>query len=121
MVKHLPFERGWTDLAKPRVGSLGQVAREGSANSVARHETAAPRRQATDLQRYIYLIGLADRNETLFFRTVTSHPARFIPILYDPTVAEACLTFGAAYERYFSESSYASQCPGHGGDPEDHS
>jgi malate dehydrogenase (oxaloacetate-decarboxylating)(NADP+) len=53
----------------------------------------------TDLERYIYLIGLSDRNETLFFRTVMSDPARFIPILYDPTVADACLTFGHIYRR----------------------
>src|SRR5258708_21318348 len=37
-----------------------------------------------DLERYIYLVGLSDRNETLFYRTVMSDPARFIPILYDP-------------------------------------
>jgi malate dehydrogenase (oxaloacetate-decarboxylating)(NADP+) len=53
----------------------------------------------TDLERYIYLIGLLDRNETLFYRTVMSDPARFIPILYDPTVADACLTFGHLYRR----------------------
>jgi malate dehydrogenase (oxaloacetate-decarboxylating)(NADP+) len=55
--------------------------------------------KATDLERYIYLIGLSDRNETLFFRAVMSDPARFVPILYDPTVAEACLTFGHIYRR----------------------
>jgi malate dehydrogenase (oxaloacetate-decarboxylating)(NADP+) len=53
----------------------------------------------TDLERYIYLIGLSDRNETLFYRTVMSDPMRFIPILYDPTVADACLTFGHIYRR----------------------
>jgi malate dehydrogenase (oxaloacetate-decarboxylating)(NADP+) len=53
----------------------------------------------TDLDRYIYLIGLSDRNETLFYRTVMSDPARFIPILYDPTVADACLAFGHIYRR----------------------
>jgi malate dehydrogenase (oxaloacetate-decarboxylating)(NADP+) len=52
-----------------------------------------------DLERYIYLIGLSDRNETLFYRTVMSDPARFIPILYDPTVADACLRFGHIYRR----------------------
>ena len=52
-----------------------------------------------DLERYIYLIGLLDRNETLFYRTVMSDPARFIPILYDPTVADACLTFGHIFRR----------------------
>ncbi|HUI21414.1 MAG TPA: NAD-dependent malic enzyme [Methylocella sp.] len=52
-----------------------------------------------DLERYIYLIGLADRNETLFYRTLMSDPARFVPIVYDPTVADACLTFGHIYRR----------------------
>jgi malate dehydrogenase (oxaloacetate-decarboxylating)(NADP+) len=53
----------------------------------------------SDLERYIYLTGLVDRNETLFYRAVMSDPARFIPILYDPTVAYACLTFGHIYRR----------------------
>jgi malate dehydrogenase (oxaloacetate-decarboxylating)(NADP+) len=53
----------------------------------------------TDLDRYIYLIELADRNETLFYHVVMSDPARFIPVLYDPTIAEACLKFGHIYRR----------------------
>ena len=62
---------------------------------VMHHLDAKP----TDLERYIYLTGLVDRNETLFYRTVMSDPARFLPILYDPTVAEACLTFGHIFRR----------------------
>jgi malate dehydrogenase (oxaloacetate-decarboxylating)(NADP+) len=53
----------------------------------------------TDLERYIYLIGLVDTNETLFYRVVMSDPARFLPILYDPTVGEACLKFGHLFRR----------------------
>jgi malate dehydrogenase (oxaloacetate-decarboxylating)(NADP+) len=53
----------------------------------------------TDLERYIYLIGLADRNQTLFYKVVMSDPMRFVPILYDPTVAEACLKFGNIFRR----------------------
>jgi len=53
----------------------------------------------SDLERYIYLIALSDQNETIFYRTVMSDPARFIPILYDPTVADACLAFGHIYRR----------------------
>ena len=45
----------------------------------------------TDLERYIYLQELCDRNETLFYALLMSDPARFIPIVYDPTVADACL------------------------------
>ncbi|NMF63545.1 NAD-dependent malic enzyme [Brasilonema octagenarum] len=48
----------------------------------------------TDLDRYIYLINLLDHDETLFFRTIMSDPARFLPIVYDPTIGEACLKFG---------------------------
>ena len=62
---------------------------------VMQHLDAKP----NDLERYIYLIGLSDRNETLFYRAVMSDPARFIPILYDPTVADACLAFGHIYRR----------------------
>jgi malate dehydrogenase (oxaloacetate-decarboxylating)(NADP+) len=51
----------------------------------------------TDLERYIYLINLLDHNETLFYRTVMSDPARFLPIVYDPTIGEACLKFGHIY------------------------
>ncbi|TVP70897.1 MAG: NAD-dependent malic enzyme [Leptolyngbya sp. LCM1.Bin17] len=48
----------------------------------------------TDLDRYIYLVNLLDHNETLFYRTIMSDPARFLPIVYDPTIGEACLKFG---------------------------
>jgi malate dehydrogenase (oxaloacetate-decarboxylating)(NADP+) len=50
--------------------------------------------KSTDLDRYIYLSNLLDHNETLFYRTVMSDPARFLPIVYDPTIGEACLKFG---------------------------
>ena len=53
----------------------------------------------TDLERYIYLVNLLDHNETLFYRTVMSDPARFLPIVYDPTIGEACLKFGHIYRQ----------------------
>ncbi len=55
--------------------------------------------KTTDLERYIYLDGLCDRNETLFYATIMSDPARFVPIVYDPTIADACLTYGHIYRR----------------------
>ena len=50
--------------------------------------------KTTDLDRYIYLVNLLDHDETLFYRTIMSDPARFLPIVYDPTIGEACLKFG---------------------------
>lgn len=49
--------------------------------------------KTSDLDRYIYLINLLDHDETLFYRTIMSDPARFLPIVYDPTIGEACLKF----------------------------
>ncbi len=53
----------------------------------------------TDIERYIYLINLLDHNETLFYLTVMSDPAYFLPIVYDPTIGEACLKFGHIYRQ----------------------
>ncbi len=55
--------------------------------------------KTTDLDRYIYLVNLLDHNEVLFYRTVMSDPARFLPIVYDPTIGEACLKFGHIYRQ----------------------
>jgi malate dehydrogenase (oxaloacetate-decarboxylating)(NADP+) len=55
--------------------------------------------KTSDIERYIYLNQLLDANETLFYRVVMSDPARFLPIVYDPTVGEACLKFGHIYRR----------------------
>jgi len=55
--------------------------------------------KGTDIDRYIYLINLLDHNETLFYRTVMSDPTRFLPIVYDPTIGEACLKFGHIYRQ----------------------
>src|SRR5467141_3208817 len=53
----------------------------------------------TDLERYIYLIQLLDTDETLFYKVLMSDPARFLPIVYDPTIGEACLKFNHIYRR----------------------
>ena len=50
--------------------------------------------KTTDLDRYVYLVNLLDHDETLFYRTIMSDPTRFMPIVYDPTIGEACLKFG---------------------------
>lgn len=46
------------------------------------------------INKYIYLTGLLDTNETLFFKTLISDPAKYLPLVYTPTVGEACQKLG---------------------------
>ena len=56
-------------------------------------------RKATPLERYIYMTGLLDRGETLFYRTVIDHIVELMPIIYTPTVGEACQRWGEIFRR----------------------
>lgn len=55
--------------------------------------------KTTDYERYIFLMSLLDHNETLFYKTIMSNPAYFLPIVYDPTIAEACLKFDVGFRQ----------------------
>jgi len=52
------------------------------------------RRKTDDIERYIYLQSLQNRNEHLFYRLVTHHIEEIMPLIYTPTVGQACLEFG---------------------------
>ena len=46
------------------------------------------------INKYIYLVSLLETNETLFFNLISNDPAKFLPLVYTPTVGEACEKFG---------------------------
>jgi len=57
------------------------------------------RRQPSDLEKYIELNALHDRNESLFFRVVVDHIDEMQPLIYTPTVGLACQRYGHVFQR----------------------
>ncbi len=59
----------------------------------------AYQKKTEDLSRHMFLRELQDRNETLFYRLLTSHIGEMLPILYTPVVGIACQRFSEIYRR----------------------
>ena len=57
------------------------------------------RRLPNDLEKYVALNGLHDRNEALFFRVVADNIDEIQPLIYTPTVGLACQRFGHIFQR----------------------
>ncbi|MGA7456072.1 MAG: oxaloacetate-decarboxylating malate dehydrogenase [Methyloceanibacter sp.] len=71
-------------LLPPHVGTLDeQVERR----------LKASRKFETDLERYLFLRGLQDSNETLFYALLTRNLAELLPLVYTPTVGDGCKEF----------------------------
>ena len=57
------------------------------------------RKRPTDVDRYIYLMALYDRNERLFYRSLIDNVEEMMPIVYTPTVGKVCERYGLLYRR----------------------
>jgi malate dehydrogenase (oxaloacetate-decarboxylating) len=55
--------------------------------------------KTTDMGKNVYLNGLMDRNETLFYRFISDNLAETVPIVYTPTVAQVCSRWSRIYRR----------------------
>ncbi|WP_433182357.1 NAD-dependent malic enzyme [Actinoallomurus sp. CA-150999] len=83
-------ELGLHGLLPPAVETIDEQARRAYAQYQA---------QATDLLKNVYLEALRDRDEVLYYRLLSDHLREMLPIVYDPTVAQAIETYSHEYRR----------------------
>lgn len=81
---------------------LGGLLRSGYSTMEVQVERSleAYRRKPDDMERYIFLMGLQDRSEPLFYRLLRDHLTEMVPIVYTPTVGQACLEMSHIQRRF---------------------
>ena len=57
------------------------------------------RNKSSNIEKYIYLNGLLERNQRLFYRTLINHIGEIMPLIYTPTVGEACVKLSHIFRK----------------------
>ncbi len=91
---------GFTEKERDALGLRGLLpATQLSIQAQGNRVMTNLRRLPNDLERYVALNALHDRNETLFFRLVVDNIDEIQPLIYTPTVGLACQRFGYIFQR----------------------
>jgi malate dehydrogenase (oxaloacetate-decarboxylating) len=90
----------WSEEERIRLGLLGLLPYHVSTIEEQLARVYRNYQQRTnDLDRYLYLTDLQDRNETLFYRLLLEHITEMMPIIYTPEVGVACQRYSHLFHR----------------------
>ena len=85
---------GFTNEEREKLGLRGLLPHAVSPQDLQeKRMLASMRRKAYDIERYIFLSTLQDRNEKLFYKMVIDNIEEIMPLIYTPTVGQACKEF----------------------------
>jgi malate dehydrogenase (oxaloacetate-decarboxylating) len=84
------YEFGLVGLLPHHVSTVEQQLKRNYANYKGKE---------SDLERYVFLASLQDRNETLFYRLVREHIREMMPVIYTPVIGAACQHYSHLYRR----------------------
>lgn len=91
---------GFTEEERDRLGLQGLLPAEvNSMDNQAQRVLAAMRRKQDAIEKFIGLTGLQDRNEHMFYKVLTENFEEFMPIVYTPTVGQACQEYSRTFRR----------------------
>ena len=101
----------FTQAEREALGLLGLLpSRVDSMENQVKRALESVRRKSSDLEKYIYLTALQECNKTLFYRLLIDYMAELMPIVYTPTVGQACQEYGhifrSSHEGLFLTASY---------------
>ncbi|WP_307995001.1 malolactic enzyme [uncultured Weissella sp.] len=89
---------GFTEVEREELGLVGLLpSHVQSIDEQANQAYAQYQTKATNLEKRLYLSQIFNENRTLFFNLLDKHVAEFMPVVYDPTIADSIENYSALF------------------------